>query len=74
MLPGMDGFELCRRIRMARLTFPVVMLTVRTSEADLAKSLDMGADDLVGKPFSLVTLSSRVRALLRHRQPVRAAG
>ena len=72
VLPGMDGFELCRRIRMARLTFPVLMLTVRTNEADLARSLDMGADDLMGKPFSLVALSSRVKALLRHRQAVRA--
>ena len=50
------------------------MLTVRTSEADLAKTLNMGADDLMGKPFSLVALSSRVKALLRHPRAVRAAG
>ena len=68
MLPGMDGFDVCRRIRTAGRTFPVLMLTVRRSESDKAKGLSLGADDYVGKPFSLAELSTRVKDLLRRSQ------
>ena len=68
MLPGMDGFDVCRRIRTAGRTFPVLMLTVRRSESDKAKGLSLGADDYVGKPFSLTELSTRVKDLLRQSQ------
>ena len=67
MLPGMSGLEFCRRLRRepaTRLT-PVIMLTARTSEADVAAGLDHGADDYIKKPFSVRELVARVRALLR---------
>ena len=70
MLPGVNGLEVCRRIRTAGLTFPVLMLTVRRSERDRAEGLLSGADDYVGKPFSVKDLSERVKSLLHHNQPV----
>jgi two-component system response regulator MprA len=70
MLPGMNGLEVCRRVRTAGLTFPVLMLTVRRSETDRAEGLRSGADDYVGKPFSVKDLSERVRSLLRQKQTV----
>ena len=63
-LPGIDGFEVCRRIR-AEADTPVMMLTVRSEEADQVRGLDLGADDYLAKPFSPRTLLARVRALLR---------
>ena len=63
-LPGLDGFEVCRRIR-AEADTPVMMLTVRSEEADQVRGLDLGADDYLAKPFSPRTLLARVRALLR---------
>jgi len=63
-LPGADGFEVCRAIRAAAPT-PVMMLTVRGSEEDQVRGLDLGADDYLTKPFSPRTLLARVRALLR---------
>lgn len=63
-LPGMSGFEVCRRIREQAAT-PIMMLTVRGSEEDEVKGLDLGADDYLTKPFSPRTLLARVRALLR---------
>ncbi len=68
MLPGMNGFDVCRRIRTAGRTFPILMLTVRRSESDKVKGLSLGANDYVGKPFSLAELSSRVTDLLRQSQ------
>ncbi|HEX5496459.1 MAG TPA: response regulator transcription factor [Mycobacteriales bacterium] len=66
-LPGMDGLEVCRQIRSARSTVPVLVLTARTDEVDFVVGLDAGADDYVGKPFRLAELLARVRALLRRR-------
>jgi DNA-binding response OmpR family regulator len=63
-LPGIDGFEVCRRIREGSKV-PILMLTVRADEEDLVRGLDLGADDYLGKPFSPRTLLARVRALLR---------
>lgn len=67
MLPGMDGLEILRRIRVdtdLRDT-PVIMLTARTSEMDRVKGLESGADDYVVKPFGIMELQARVKALLR---------
>lgn len=65
MLPGMDGMELCRNLRSARVFTPVLMLTARTSELDRVLGLEVGADDYLGKPFSVPELIARVNALLR---------
>src|SRR5918992_4059443 len=68
-LPGMDGLEVCRRVRIADPDLPVLMLTARTDEVDFVVGLDAGADDYVGKPFRLAELLARVRALLRRLTP-----
>ena len=67
MLPGMNGIEICRRLRRENQTrrTPIIMLTAKTSEADRVAGLDVGADDYIGKPFSVNELLARVRALLR---------
>lgn len=65
MLPRMDGFEVCKRIRKEGVTSPILMLTVRDEEVDKVLGLELGADDYVTKPFSLKELSARVKALLR---------
>jgi DNA-binding response OmpR family regulator len=65
MLPKMNGYELCRRIRTEGITTPVLMLTARGEEMDRILGLDLGADDYVTKPFSMPELLARVRAILR---------
>ncbi len=67
MLPDQDGYEIIRRLRKNPLTakIPVIMVTARTTEMDLVRGLDSGADDYIRKPFSIMELLSRVRALLR---------
>jgi DNA-binding response OmpR family regulator len=65
MLPGIDGLEVCRRLRTRRVYTPVMMLTARTSEADKVLGLEMGADDYLTKPFSMSELLARVRAIFR---------
>ena len=65
MLPGLGGVEVCRQLREAGRTVPVLMLTARGSEADRVRGLDTGADDYVAKPFSVRELMARVAALLR---------
>ncbi len=67
MLPGMNGMELCRRLRRENQTrrIPIIMLTAKTSEADRIAGLDMGADDYIAKPFSVREFLARVRAVLR---------
>ena len=64
-LPDMDGRELCRRLRAAGITVPIVMLTAAVSEADTVQGLDAGANDYVTKPFRLNVLLARLRAHLR---------
>ena len=64
-LPDIDGVEVCRRLRDVAPHAPVLMLTARTSEADVVVGLDAGADDYVTKPFRLAELLARLRALLR---------
>jgi len=64
MLPGMDGYEVCRRIREFT-TVPIIMLTARNDRADLVQGFESGADDYVTKPFSADELLARVKAVLR---------
>jgi DNA-binding response OmpR family regulator len=65
MLPGKDGFEICRELRRAGLRMPILMLTARTQEAEKVMGLELGADDYVTKPFSTRELRARIKALLR---------
>lgn len=64
MLPGMDGFEICRRVRRES-TVPILMLTARDDEIDRVVGLEVGADDYMGKPFSMRELLARIKAMLR---------
>jgi len=65
MLPGIDGFEACRRLRAAGVWAPVLMLTARDAVRDRVAGLDAGADDYLTKPFSYAELLARLRALIR---------
>jgi two-component system, OmpR family, response regulator MprA len=65
LMPGVDGLEVCRRLRGTGSRLPVLMLTARTEVEDRVEGLDAGADDYVTKPFALDELLARVRALLR---------
>jgi two-component system, OmpR family, response regulator len=65
MLPGLDGFQLCRRLRESGRWAPVLMLTARDAVGDRVRGLDAGADDYLVKPFSLLELAARLRALAR---------
>jgi two-component system, OmpR family, response regulator MprA len=69
MLPGMDGIEVCRRLRNAGDSIAVLMLTARDAVADRVAGLETGADDYLVKPFALEELLARVKALLRRRNP-----
>jgi len=68
MLPGLNGLEVCRRLR-SMAPVPVVILTARSDEEDLIAGLELGADDYVSKPFSPRELTARVKAVLRRAQP-----
>ena len=72
MLPGPNGFEVCRQMRSAKLPTPVLMLTARDAVEDRITGLDCGADDYLVKPFAFTELLARIRALLR-RTPISAA-
>ena len=65
MLPGMNGYVVCRELREKGINTPIMMLTAKDGEYDQAEGLDTGADDYMTKPFSLVVLLARLRALLR---------
>lgn len=65
MLPGIDGFEVCRRIRATNAAIGIIMLTARSQEMDKVTGLMTGADDYVTKPFSPAELTARVDALMR---------
>jgi two-component system KDP operon response regulator KdpE len=67
MMPGMDGWDVCVRLRELS-DVPILMLTIRSAEADMLRGFALGADDYVKKPFSQAELVARVRALLRSRQ------
>lgn len=69
MLPRMDGFAVCRRLRATGSETPILILSARGVVEDRVKGLETGADDYLTKPFAFSELSARVRALLRRRQP-----
>ena len=69
MLPGMDGIEVCRRLRAVGEDVPILMLTAKASVDDRVEGLDSGADDYLTKPFAHEELLARVRSLLRRNQP-----
>ena len=72
MLPGIDGLEVCRRLRHGGSIVPVLMLTARAEEIDRVLGLELGADDYLTKPFSMRELKARVRALLRRVEMMQA--
>ncbi|GAA2255869.1 response regulator transcription factor [Streptomyces amakusaensis] len=69
MLPGMDGFEVCRRIRARTAALPIIMLTARGDDQDIVTGLEAGADDYVVKPVTAPVLEARIRAALRRAEP-----
>src|SRR5262245_63692350 len=69
MLPGKDGFEVCRELRRHGVRTPILMLTARAQEAEKVLGLEAGADDYVTKPFGVRELRARIAALLRRSQP-----
>jgi two-component system alkaline phosphatase synthesis response regulator PhoP len=74
MLPGMEGFEVCRELRRRGISTPILMLTARTQMADKVKGLKIGADDYLTKPFEMVELLARVEALLRRGTRITSGG
>lgn len=74
MLPKLAGIEVCRRLRSKSATrnVPIIMLTAKTEESDRIRGLDTGADDYMTKPFSMVELTARIRAVLRRIRPALA--
>ena len=68
MLPGMDGYEICDRIRTEDRDQPIIMLTAKTSDEEIIQGLKLGADDYVAKPFSIQQLVLRIEAVLRRSQ------
>jgi two-component system OmpR family response regulator len=73
MLPGMNGYRVCRALREESVWTPILMLTAKDGEYDEAEALDTGADDFLSKPFSFVVLLARLRALIRRGAPPRPA-
>lgn len=73
MLPGFDGYEVCRRLREAQRWAPVLILSARSDVSERVRGLDVGADDYLVKPFSFVELTARLRALTRRGLPARPA-
>ena len=69
MLPGKDGFEVCRELRRSRVRTPILMLTARAQEAEKVLGLEAGADDYLTKPFGIRERRARIAALLRRSQP-----
>jgi len=78
LLPGMNGYEVCRTLRAEDVWTPILMLTAKSGEYDEAEALDTGADDFLSKPFSFVVLVARLRSLVRRggtrRPPVLTCG
>jgi DNA-binding response OmpR family regulator len=72
MLPGADGWDVCRHLRARHAHVPIIMLSARTAEAHRVLGLELGADDYLAKPFSMLELTARVRALLRRVEQLRA--
>jgi len=68
MMPGLDGLEVCRRLRAADASLPIILLTAKDSPTDQVEGLDTGADDYITKPFTFEVLLARIRAQLRRRE------
>ena len=68
MLPGLNGYEICRAVRAKRLGMPIIMLTAKGQEEDILRGLELGADDYVTKPFSIRQLLARAKAFLRRHE------
>ena len=73
MLPGADGWDVCRHLRARHPDVPVIMLSARSAEAHRVLGLELGADDYLAKPFSMLELVARVRALLRRMEQMRSS-
>lgn len=73
MLPGLNGYEVCRELRAAGVWTPILMLTAKDGEYDQTDAFDLGADDYLIKPFSFIVLVARLRALIRRGGPERPA-
>jgi DNA-binding response OmpR family regulator len=73
MLPRMDGLEICRRLRAGERYTPILMLTAKSSEIDRVLGLELGADDYLTKPFSMLELAARVKGVFRRADQTRAA-
>jgi two-component system alkaline phosphatase synthesis response regulator PhoP len=69
MLPGMDGFDVCRELRRAGVKTPVIVLTARAHDAEKVLGLELGADDYITKPFNPMELRARIKAVLRRTTP-----
>ncbi len=67
MLPEMNGYEICRAVRLEKLEMPILMLTAKGQEEDIVRGLELGADDYITKPFSVRELMARAQAFLRRR-------
>jgi two-component system alkaline phosphatase synthesis response regulator PhoP len=65
MLPGIDGYEICKKLRSEKINTPIIMLTVKDKEVDKVLGLELGADDYITKPFSVRELTSRVKTIFR---------
>lgn len=74
MLPGMNGMEICKKIREAKVSAPIIMLTARNEETDKVLALDLGADDYITKPFGVLELLARIKAVLRRTEANASAG
>lgn len=74
MMPGEDGLSVCRRLRAANTTTPIIMLTAKGEDVDRIVGLEVGADDYLAKPFNPRELLARINAVLRRRPPVEAPG
>ena len=74
MLPGLDGLEVCRNLRGQSNSIPILMLTAKSTELDRVLGLELGADDYLIKPFSILELQARVKAILRRSEIVAADG
>jgi len=70
MLPGKNGFEICKELRQGKNNTPIIMLTAKNEEADKVLGLELGADDYVTKPFSIRELIARIKAILRRREAI----
>ncbi|MBP6097060.1 MAG: response regulator transcription factor [Methyloversatilis sp.] len=73
MLPGVDGWDVCRHLKARHADIPVIMLSARSAEAHRVLGLELGADDYLAKPFSMLELVARIRALLRRVEQLRSS-